>query len=394
MYENYAPEFIDNIVAEAIGIRRHLHMFPELSFEEYRTSQIIYEFLNNAGIECKKVAGTGVVATIMNNEKFPTIAVRAEIDALPIQDEKCCEYASKNSGVMHACGHDGIVAITLGLAKILCEKKKTLKCNVKFIFEPAEEIGKGAKALIQEGVLKNPRVDRIIVFHLANSAPLGMEIQQNVSTAEICSLHIKIAGKSSHWGEYDKGVDAIYAAGRVICAVHELNSTYKSKMPIVLGIGTVKGGTKNNIVAEAVEMKGTLRTFCVEDRNDMIQHIKDKIAEIEKETGALIDVNMAPKIPPIYNNAELVKIGAAAGESVFGREKVCISTDPFLAGDDAGFYFNEVQGIRIAFFAQRNREVNYPLHNSRFDFNEEIIPLAIETLNKIIVELQYHLFNF
>lgn len=391
MGDNYTTESVQNIITEAIEIRRQLHMYPELSFEEFKTSGLICNFLNNVGIEYKRAAKTGVVATIMSNEKYPTIAVRAEIDALPIQDEKTCGYASKNNGVSHACGHDGITAIVLGLAKILYKKRATLKCNVKFIFEPAEEIGKGAKALIQEGALKNPRVDRIIVFHLGNSAPLGMEIQRSVSTAEICSLNIKITGKSSHWGEYEKGVDAIYAAGRVICTINELNNTCKSKMPMVMGIGTISGGTKNNIVAETVEMKGTLRTFCMEDRNGLIQIIKEKLAVIEVETGAAIDVNMVPKIPSIYNDPELVQIGSAIGEGVFGADNVSISSTPFLAGDDAGFYFNEVRGIRIAFFAQRNNEVNYPLHNSRFDFNEKIIPLAIETLEGIIAELQHHI---
>lgn len=391
MDDNHTDELIHNIVAEVIELRRQLHRFPELSFKEFRTSQTICEFLKGVGIKYKKIAGTGVVATIMSSKKFPTIAIRAEMDALPIKDEKLCEYASKNDGVMHACGHDGIVAITLGLAKILYKNKKSLKCNVKFIFEPAEEIGKGAEALIQEGALKNPKVDRIIIFHLANSAPLGMEIQKSVSTAEISSLHIKIEGKSSHWGEYDKGIDAIYAAGRVVCDIHNLNNAYKSKMPVVIGVGTINGGAKNNIVAENVEMRGTLRTFCDEDRNGIMKCLKEKFTVIESETGASIDVDAIPRIPSVYNDPELVELGNDIGEGIFGKKNICVAMKPFLAGDNAGFYFKEVRGVRIVFFAQRNGEVNYPLHNSRFDFNEEIIPLAMKTIYEIINKLQYRL---
>jgi amidohydrolase len=392
MRDNHIIELINNIVPEIIRIRRQFHMFPELSLEEFQTSQVICDFLDSLGIEYKKV-NTGVIATLVNDKNFPTIAIRAEMDALPIQDKKICEYASKNDGVMHACGHDGIVAITLGLVKILYETRATLNCNVKFIFEPAEEIGEGAKFLIKEGALENPKVDRIIIFHLANSSALGMEIQRSISTAEICSLKIKVIGKSSHWAECNKGVDAIHVAGKAICAVRELSNNYKSKMPIVIGIGTINGGGKNNIIAETVEMQGTLRTFCLEDRNDIIRSIKEKFNIIESESGALIQFEIVPKIPPIYNDAQLVKLGAIVGESVFGKDSICISSKPFLAGDNAGFYFNQVRGVRIVFFAQKKEEVNYPLHNSKFDFNEEIIPLAIETLNGIIFEIQSHLIS-
>lgn len=227
-----------------------------------------------------------------------------------------------------------------------------------------------------------------IVFHLTNSAALGMEVQQSVSTAEICSLNITVMGKSSHWGECNKGVDAIHVASKVICAIRELSDTYKSKMPIVIGIGTINGGTKNNIVAEVVEMKGTLRTFCDKDRDDLIKCLKEKITKIEIETNASIELDIVPRIPPIYNDAKLVELSKNVGKSIFDKENVCISSNPFLAGDNAGFYFNKVRGVRVVFFAKKNDEVNYPLHNSRFDFNEEIIPLAIKTLDRIICEMQ------
>ena len=392
MYYNHINESIQNLVPEIIKIRRQLHMFPEMSLEEFKTSQIICDFLDSLGIHYKK-AKTGVIATIMNNKDFPTIAIRAEMDALPIQDEKSCEYASKINGVMHACGHDGIVAITLGLAKILHDNKEKLKCNVKFLFEPAEEIGKGAKALIKEGALVNPKVDGIIIFHLTNSSPLGMEIQQSISTAEICSLNIKVTGKSSHWAESAKGVDAIHAAGKVICYVRELSNTYKSKMPLVMGIGTISGGTKTNIIAENVEMHGTLRTFCTEDRNAIINSLKEKLSEIEAESGALIELEFGSKIPSVCNDCEFVKIGAAVGERVFGKNNMCIASTPYLAGDNAGFYFNKVRGLRVVFFAEKSGQVNYPLHNSKFDFNEEIFPYAIETLYGIIYEMKQDLFS-
>jgi amidohydrolase len=383
MKNNYI-NLIQEITPEIIKIRRQLHMFPELSLKEFETCKLICDLLHKIGIPYKIAENTGVVAEIINNENYPTFAIRAEMDALPIQDEKSCEYASKNENIMHACGHDGIVAITLGLAYIFYQTKKDLKCNIKFIFEPAEEIGKGAKAMIKAGALSNPKVDRMLIFHLANSLPIGMEIQESVSTCEISSLNIKIKGKSSHWGELNKGIDAIKVSGKVICDVNEINDTYNSKMPFVIGIGTIRGGVKTNVVAESVEMKGTLRTFNEEDRNNICNFLKKIQEEVQEESGALIDIKTAPKIPSVYNDSKLVAIGRNVGKGIFGKKNVTMSSKPYLAGDNAGFYFKKVKGVRVVFFAEIEGEKNYPLHNSRFDFNEKIIPLAMQTLYEII----------
>lgn len=383
MKNNYI-NLIKEITPEIIGIRRQLHMFPELSLKEFETCKLICDLLHKIGIPYKIVADTGVVAEIINNEKYPTFAIRAEMDALPIQDEKSCEYASKNENIMHACGHDGIVAIALGLAYIFYQTKNELKCNIKFIFEPAEEIGKGAKAMIKAGALLYPKVDRILIFHLANSLPVGMEIQGSVSTCEISSLNIKIKGRSSHWGEVGKGIDAIKVSGKVICSVNEINSTYNSKMPFVIGIGTIRGGVKTNIVADTVEMKGTLRTFNEQDRNNICDFLKKIQDKIQKESGALIEIKTVPKIPSVYNDCELVTIGRNVGKNIFGKQNVSTSSKPYLAGDNAGFYFKKVKGVRVVFFAEIEGEKNYPLHNSKFDFDEKIIPLAIQTLYEII----------
>ncbi|WP_242861013.1 M20 metallopeptidase family protein [Clostridium scatologenes] len=376
---------IEKITPEIIKIRRQLHMYPELSLQEFGTCKLICSFLHKIGMSYKIVANTGVVAEIINDGNYPTFAIRAEMDALPIQEETSCEYASKNENIMHACGHDAIVAIALGLSYVFYETKEKLKCNIKFIFEPGEEIGKGAKAMIKGGVLLKPKVDRILIFHLANSLPLGMEIRNNVSTCEISSLNIKITGKSSHWCEVNKGIDAIKAAGKVICAVSEINDTYNSKMPFVVGIGTIRGGVKTNVIAENVEMKGTLRTFDERDRVNVCKKLSKMQQKLQKESGSLIEVKTMPKIPSIYNDDELVTIGRRVGKSIFGKQNVTTSIKPYLAGDNAGFYFKKVKGARIVFFAEIKDEKNYPLHNSKFNFDEKIIPLAIQTIYKIII---------
>ncbi|AKN30586.1 amidohydrolase [Clostridium carboxidivorans P7] len=383
MDNNYI-NLIEKITPEIIKIRRQLHMYPELSLQEFETCKLICSFLHKIGIPYKIVADTGVVAEIINDENYPTFAIRAEMDALPIQEETSCEYASKNENIMHACGHDAIVSIALGLSYVLYQTKENLKCNIKFIFEPGEEIGKGAKAMIKGGALLKPKVDRILIFHLANSLPVGMEIRKNVSTCEISSLNIKIRGKASHWCEVNKGIDAIKVAGKVICAVSEINDTYKSKMPFVVGIGTIRGGVKTNVIAESVEMKGTLRTFYERDRVNICKLLSKMQEKLQKESGSLIEIKTMPKIPSVYNDDELVTIGRKVGKSIFGKQHVTTSIKPYLAGDNAGFYFKRVKGARVVFFAEIEGEKNYPLHNSKFNFDEKIIPLAIQTIYKII----------
>ena len=376
-----------SLIEEVINIRRHLHKYPEISEKEYKTCEYIRNYLNSIGINNKVVGDTGVVGSIINDYKYPTIALRAEMDALPIYEENSCEYKSKNIGVMHACGHDGIVATVLGLAKLLQNNKESLKCNIKLIFEPAEEVGKGARKLINEKVLENPRVDKMIIFHFANSQPIGMEIQKNVSTAIIGRIAIDILGKSSHWGDADKGINAISVSGKVINAIDEINDEFKDKISFVLGMGIINGGIKNNIMADKVSLEGTLRAFNEDDFLFLLNNLKKRMNELEKQTGAKIKVNLKSMLPNVINDPYLVEVGSKIGKEIF-NDKYVLGTNPYLAGDNAAYYFQLVPGVRIVFFAEKENEINYPLHNSRFDFNEDIFYHAIKTLFKIIVNIR------
>ena len=376
-----------SLIEEVINIRRHLHKYPEISEKEYKTCEYIRNYLNNIGINNKVVGDTGVVGSIINDYKYPTIALRAEMDALPIYEENSCEYKSKNIGVMHACGHDGIVATVLGLAKLLQNNKESLKCNIKLIFEPAEEVGKGARKLINEKVLENPRVDKMIIFHFANSQPIGMEIQKNVSTAIIGRIAIDILGKSSHWGDADKGINAISVSGKVINAIDEINDEFKDKISFVLGMGIINGGIKNNIMADKVSLEGTLRAFSEDDFLFLLNNLKERMNELEKQTGAKIKVNLKSMLPNVINDPYLVEVGSRIGKEIF-NDKYVLGTNPYLAGDNAAYYFQLVPGVRIVFFAEKENEINYPLHNNRFDFNEDIFYHAIKTLFKIIVNIR------
>ena len=382
----HSREISNDLVKEVIKIRRYLHKYPEISEKEYNTCKYIRNYLNNIGINNKVIGKTGAVGTLIKDEDFPTVAIRAEIDALPINEENTFEYKSKNNGVMHACGHDGITAVVLGLAKLLSENKDKLNCNVKFIFEPAEEVGKGAKKLIEEKVLEDPKVDNMIIFHFANSDTIGMEIQKDISTATIGRVSINILGKSSHWGDAKEGIDAISISGKVLNIIDKMNNSLKDKGPFILGIGMINGGVKNNIMADSVRLEGTLRAVGDDKFNYLLDYLEEKMKILSEESDAKIEVNLESKLPSVVNDYNLVQIGRKIGEDIF-KERFVLGEKVYLAGDNAAYYFQKTPGIRMVFFAKKENEINYPLHNSKFDFNEDIFYYALSTIYQMILNI-------
>ena len=383
----HSREISNELVKEVIKIRRYLHKYPEISEKEYNTCEYIRNYLNNIGINNKVIGKTGVVGTLIKDKDLPTVAIRAEIDALPINEENTFEYKSKNNGVMHACSHDGITAVVLGLAKLLSENKDKLNCNVKFIFEPAEEVGKGAKKLIEEKVLEDPKVDNMIIFHFANSDTIGMEIQKDISTATIGRVSINILGKSSHWGDAKEGIDAISISGKVLNIIDKMNNSLKDKGPFILGIGMINGGVKNNIMADSVRLEGTLRAVGDDKFNYLLDYLEEKMKILSEESGATIEVNLESKLPSVVNDYNLVQIGRKIGEDIF-KERFVLGEKVYLAGDNAAYYFQKTPGIRMVFFAKKENEINYPLHNSKFDFNEDIFYYALSTIYQMILSIR------
>ena len=382
----HSREISNDLVKEVIKIRRYLHKYPEISEKEYNTCKYIRNYLNNIGINSKVIGKTGAVGTLIKDKDLPTVAIRAEIDALPINEENTFEYKSKNNGVMHACGHDGITAVVLGLAKLLSENKDKLNCNVKFIFEPAEEVGKGPKKLIEEKVLEDPKVDNMIIFHFANSDTIGMEIQKHISTATIGRVSINILGKSSHWGDAKEGIDAISISGKVLNIIDKMNNSLKDKGPFILGIGMINGGVKNNIMADSVRLEGTLRAVGDDKFNYLLNYLKEKMKILSEESGAKIEVNLESKLPSVVNDYNLVQIGRKIGEDIF-KERFVLGEKVYLAGDNAAYYFQKTPGIRMVFFAKKENEINYPLHNSKFDFNEDIFYYALSTIYQMVLSI-------
>ena len=384
---------IQDYTEELISLRHHFHQHPELALQEVETSAYIRSYLETLGYAITPVEPTGLIAELpclKDREKL--IVLRAEMDALPIQEQTGLPYASVNPGCMHACGHDFILASALILAKIVAEEQEKFPVRLRFLFEPAEEIGEGAKRMLQAGALEEPKADAFLMFHYAADMTLGMAVHQGQASSMINSMQIHVHGKSSHWCEAEKGIDAIYAAAQVVNAIHDLNENFGKQHPnagkYIIGTGTIHGGEYTNIIADHVVLNGNIRAVHEETYMALEQELEKCLEKIEQQTGTQIRMEF-PK-DPVYafaNDDELVETAKAVGEEVFGNKFVLEGEDElFLSGDNAYRYFKETRGLFSVFLAGIPRE-EHPLHHPKFQLDERILPYSVEALYKIITRL-------
>ena len=384
---------IQNYTEELINLRHHFHQHPELALHEVETSAYIRRYLEKLGYVIKPVEPTGLIAelpSLIDREKL--IVLRAEMDALPIKEQTELSYASVNQGCMHACGHDCILASALILAKIVAEEQENFPVRLRFLFEPAEEIGEGAKRMLQAGALENPKADAFLMFHYAADMTLGMAVHQGQASSMINSMQIHVHGKSSHWCEADKGIDAIYAASQVVNAIHDLSENFGKQHPnagkYIIGTGTIHGGEYTNIIADHVVLNGNIRAVHEKTYMALEQELEKCLKKIEQQTGTQICMEF-PK-DPVYafaNDDELVETAKAVGEEVFGDKFVLEGEDElFLSGDNAYRYFKETRGLFSVFLAGIPGQ-EHPLHHPKFQLDERILPYSVEALYKIITRL-------
>ncbi len=378
-----------NYQNEIIKLRRYIHSNPELSLNEYTTADYIEKYLNENAILTQRIGECGITAVIYSgNPAAKVIAVRAEMDAIAVEEENDIEYKSRNKGVSHACGHDAIMACALVLAKICNENKKSLNNTIKFIFQPAEENGEGTDIMLNGGVMSSPDVDYFLMFHFVNDAAYGMEVQYGSASAAIGKMEVVIKGKSAHWCNSDKGVDAIVASSEFILKLNELNSTYTSDLPFITGIGTINGGSAKNVIASDVYMEGTLRASKTEDYYKLYNKIFDIASEIEEKYCVKINMDITEEpIPPIINDKYLVNAAIECGEKIWGKN--CRLVDKhFLSGDSASFYFDYAKGLFIVFTAEIQGKINYPIHNGKFNMDESRYYDVVQTLYSLIQTIE------
>lgn len=374
---------------ELIRLRRHFHAHPELSMQEFETSRFVESYLTGLGLPPRRLDANGLVATVFADdpEKKPTVVIRAEMDAIAVQETLDVPWKSEKDGVMHACGHDGILAVALVLAKLCLERRSELNTNVKFLFQPAEEIGRGTYLMLDCGALENPRADYFVMFHFVNDAPSGVELQKTPASAVIGSMEITIHGKASHWCVPELGIDSIQAAAKVLTAIEEISNTYETDLPFVLGVGTIHGGTAKNALAESTHMEGNIRAGCHRDYYALRELLLARLEDIQTETGVSMDIFIEDRpIPPIQSDGELVDIGLNLGREIWGDD--CRLVDAHhLSGDSAAFYFHRARGIFAVFTAEKNGNRCCPLHSGAFDFDEGVMDKAVEFLCKYIQAL-------
>ena len=383
---------IENFTQELIQLRRHFHQYPELALQEYETSAYVRRYLEKLGYTITEVPPTGLIAELPGlQNRAKMVVVRAEMDALPITEKTGLPYAADN-GCMHACGHDCIIASALILAKIVAKEQEDFPVRVRFLFEPAEEIGEGARRMLQAGAMEEPRPDAFVMFHYASDLPFGMAVHRGQASSMINSMELHVRGKSSHWCEAQKGIDSIYGAAQVINAIHDLNESFGKQHPdagkYIVGTGTIHGGEYTNIIADHVVSNGNIRAVHEETYMALEHELERNLQEIEKRTGTQIRMEF-PK-DPVYafaNDEELTETAKVVGAEVFGDKFVLEGEDElFLSGDNAYRYFRETRGLFTVFLAGIPGE-NHPLHHPKFQLDERILPYSVETLYKIITTL-------
>lgn len=368
-----------DIEKELIDIRRDLHMNPELDFDLPKTTDKVKAFLEKEGIEYYETSKNGICG-IIRGDGDKTIGIRADMDALPMEDKKSCEYSSKIKGKMHACGHDIHTTVLLGVAKLLNAMKKDLKGNVKLLFEPAEETTGGAVHMIEEDVLENPRVDAIIGLHVEPNIQVGkIGIKRDVVNAASNPFNLKIIGKGGHGAYPHSNIDPIVMSANVITALQNIVSReIPPTDPAVITIGSIHGGTAQNIIPDEVEIAGIMRTMTSEHREYVKRRLAEVVEGITKAMRGSCEINIEESYPCLYNDDSIVDILEDSAKNVIQKENIIKLQKPTM-GVESFAYFSLKRPSAFYYLGTRNEEkgIIHPLHSNLFDADEECIAVGV-----------------
>ena len=368
--------------------RRQFHQYPELGFQEILTAEFISEKLSQWEIEHQtNIAKTGILATIQSNHPGKVLAIRADIDALPIQEENKLSYCSKHDGIMHACGHDGHTAIALGIAHYLAHNRDQWQGTVKIIFQPAEESPGGAKPMIEEGVLSNPDVDAIVGLHLWNNLSLGtVGVREGALMAAVECFKCKIFGKGGHGAIPQQTIDSVVVGSQIVNALQTIVARNVSPLDsAVVTVGEFHAGTALNIIADTAKMSGTVRYFNPELEGFISQRIEEIIAGICQSHGAKFDLDYWQLYPPVINHPRMTQLVKSVAMEVVETPKGVVPECQTMGGEDMSFFLQEVPGCY--FFlgsANPDKGLNYPHHHPRFNFDESVLGMGVEIFARCV----------
>jgi amidohydrolase len=376
-------EKIISLKDELISLRRDFHKHPELGFKEYRTSKIVADYLEDCGLKVTRgIAKTGVVGLLEGNVSGPTLLLRADMDALPIQEKNDIPYKSINKGIMHACGHDAHTAILLVTAKILSANREEIKGNIKFIFQPNEEIG-GAKAMIEEGILDKPKVDAAMALHLWTPLESGIiGVQSGPITGALDIFYLTIKGEGGHTGYPERAVDPVIVSANIIQNIQTIQTREISALkPTTIMFTKINSGIKSNIIPDTVSLEGTIRYFHnqKEQETESLQQRFKRIVEASCHSNRTkYQLEFCNENQSVVNDKEITKLVISTAEEVLGRRDKVI---PYLsiAGEDFSEFADRVPS---AFYfvgtGNKEKETHYPHHNPRFNIDEDTMVTGVE----------------
>lgn len=370
---------------QLVAWRRHLHQYPELSFQEYRTQEYVMDALSSLGIKPQPLGQTGVVADIGEGPRG--VAVRADIDALPLQEESSHEFRSQNAGVMHACGHDGHTAMLLGVAALLSNQGPHLPGRVRVMFQPAEEkIPGGARMLIEEGVLDN--IDRVLGLHLSSDLPTGqVGTRVGTATANADQFTITIEGKGGHGAKPEQAVDPVVVAAELVLGLQSIVSrNITSRHAAVLTIGTLHSGSNFNIIASRATLTGTVRTFWMEDRQLIKSRMQTVVEHVCSAHGAVGTLNYLEGYPSVVNSPQETEMAGNVISRMLGQGAL-VHPEALMAGEDFAYYLQECPGTFLS-LGCRNPGVGaqYPHHHPQFTLDEAALPTGTAILSAVALE--------
>lgn len=386
---NDVKDLCEKYLKHMMNLRETIHMYPEDGFKEFKTSEIIIKELEKLGIKVQKnVAKTGVVGLIEGKYPGKTVLLRADMDALKIQEQAEVKYKSKIDGMMHACGHDGHVAGLLGAAMILNELKDNLHGNVKLVFQPAEERDGGAYPMIKEGVLENPKVDAAFGAHLWGYLKEGeVHLKEGPMMAAPDIFNIKVIGKGGHGALPQESIDPIVISCQIVNSLQSIVSRRINPLePVVVTCGKIQGGDSFNVIPNEVEIEGTIRTFKEETRKLVPRIMEDLVRGITTSQGATYKFEYKANYPALINDKDMTKFAKKSLKKVVGESNVFDLKEPNMGGEDFAYFAQKVPSAFIFIGIAKNETQPVIHHNPYFKWDSKNVGILAQCLAQIAVD--------
>ena len=377
---------LQRLLPETIDLRHQLHANPELAHEEYETAALVSKTLRKFAYEVTEgIGGTGVSAVLDSGKPGKTVALRADMDALPIHEETDLAYRSTRDGKMHACGHDGHTATLLAAAGALMQCKDHFQGKIKFIFQPAEETGTGAAAMIEDGVLESPKVDAIFGYHNSTKSDFGVfKTKMNCLFASQDVFTVVIHGKGGHGAYPHLTVDPIYIGSLIIQALQGIVSRCSAPAePVVLSVTQFHAGNTHNVIPSEATFQGTLRAITPANQAMLKEKLTDITTNIATSFGATAEINFSYSFPPTFNHPQKTQLTYDVAKKVLREKYVALLTEPGMASEDFSYYLKKIPGC---YFWMGIGPKEYHPHNLRYEFNNAIIPIAPEMLPQMAID--------